>query len=385
MFFKVKERISFFFSKNKKILFWVSIAMITLGGGFWIYDRFIAEKSLKLVSPQRKEILRAGKTYQITWKQRGLGKIGITLTKGDSKEMFWLAKDIPADDRTYNWQIFAWQEPRQDYKLSIFEYPWQEGKLIDSSKEPFTVLGPQFASCDSLSIQDEWPYLPGDFPGLRKVFVTQAAFSGNLEGLEGADLRCQTEAQKMGFAGNWKAFLGSDLTLATDRLNLTGVFVEAAPVGSLPEQKYCHRLFGENFGEFFKKLSAPLFLNQDKFDEDLLRGLADIWLGRINQESKRECAVISSQYPSFDPNRNYSFTTTCQNWRSAEEFLSGYPPKQGQRTEFPVCYTSKGVRIQAVGLAGLASGLTITEGKQSFTPSLAKPCEARRRLICVEQ
>lgn len=377
--------ITSFVSKNKKILFWASIIIIALGAGFWTYDRFFAEKSLKLISLQGKEVLRAGKTYQIIWKQRGLGKIGITLTKGDSKETFWLAKDIPADDRVYNWQVFAWQEPRQDYKISIFEYPWQEGKFIDSSQKPFTVLGPQFASCDSLSIRNEWPFLPSDFPGLRKVFVSQRGFSGNLEGLEGADLKCQTEAQQAGFGGNWKAFLGSDQTLATDRLNLTGVFVEAVSAGSLPEQKSCHRLFGRNFDEFFKKLSNPLLLNQDKFDIDWLKSLANVWLGRINKESKRECSIISAQYPSLDPSRNYSFTTTCQNWSSDKETLFGYPPKEGQRAEFPVCYTGKGVRIQAVGVAGLASGLTITENRESFTPSLGKSCNEARRLICVEQ
>jgi len=281
--------------------------------------------------------------------------------------------------------VFAWQEPRQDYKISIFEYPWQEGKFIDSSEAPFTILGPQFASCDSLSIQEEWPFLPGDFPGLKKVFVSQRGFSGNLEGLEGADLKCQAEADELGLKGNWKAFLGSDQTLAIDRLNLEGVFAEAAPAGSLPEQKSCHRLLGGNFAGFFRKLSAPLLLNQDKFGEDLLRNLANVWLGRINKESKRECAIISSQYPSSDPSRNYSFTTTCQNWRTEQEFLAGYPPKQGQGAEFPVCYTAKGVRIQAVGVAGLASGLTIKENRESFTPSLGKSCDVQRKLICIEQ
>ena len=385
MFFDINKKISFFVSKNKKILFWASIIIIALGAGFWTYERFFAEKSLKLIFPQSKEVLQAGKTEQIVWKQRGLDRVGITLTKSDSKETQWLARDIPASDRAYTWQVFAWQEPRQDYKISIFEYPWQEGKFIDSSEAPFTILGPQFASCDSLSIQEEWPFLPSDFPDLKKVFVSQRGFSGNLEGLEGADLKCQAEADELGLKGNWKAFLGSDQTLAIDRLNLEGVFAEAAPAGSLPEQKSCHRLLGGNFAGFFRKLSAPLLLNQDKFGEDLLRNLANVWLGRINKESKRECAIISSQYPSSDPSRNYSFTTTCQNWRTEQEFLAGYPPKQGQGAEFPVCYTAKGVRIQAVGVAGLASGLTIKENRESFTPSLGKSCDVQRKLICIEQ
>lgn len=370
----------------KKILSWVILAIIILGVGVWVFYRLSAEKKLQLTSPNGNEKWQAGQTYQITWKAKNIGKLAIVLIKGeDSKATEWIAKDIPAGKKKYDWQIFVWEEPRQDYKISISEYPWKEGNKIDYSDEKFTISGPQFASCDKLSIEAEWPYIPSDFPDQRKVFITGAGFTGNLERLEGADKKCQAEAETGGLTGTWKAFLGDDQTLATDRLKLEGIFVEAKPVATLPEGKTCHRLLGKNFDEFFKKLSDPLLLNQEKLEETFLIELADIWLGRINTENKKDCITIFTKEPPLDPAQGYSFTTTCQNWTTGEEMVPDYPPQPGQKAEFPKCYTPQGIRIDAVGLAGLSSGLLGPKGVENFTTSLGKSCNNSRKLLCIEQ
>jgi hypothetical protein len=369
----------------KKILSWIFILIVLIGIGSWIFYRYTGQKSLKLVLPKGKEIWQAGKTYQITWKARNIQKVGITLIKDkEPKESEWIVKDFPAGKKKYDWQIFAWQEPRQDYKIAIIEYPWQEGNKISYS-EHFTILGPQFASCDSLSIEAEWPYLPSDFPDLKKVFITESSFTGNLEGLEGADQKCQSEAENKGWQGTWKAFLGDDTNLAVERLNLEGIFVEAEPAATVPEEKTCHRLLGKNFDEFLKKLSNSLITNQGKLGKEFSKNLENIWLGRIDKESKRECIPIFAKAPSLDPSLNYSFTTTCQNWTTDKERVEGYPPKPEEKIELPICYTPEGVRVNAAALAGLSLGIIEKEKEQSFSPSLGKTCNLSQKLLCIQQ
>jgi len=370
----------------KKILLWIIIGLIVAGAATWFIYRLTAEKTLHLVSPNGEEIWQAGKTFQITWKAKNIGKVAIILTKGGNSETAqWLAKDISAAKKKYDWEIFTWQSPGQDYKITILEYPWKEGNQVDYSDENFTISGPQFASCDKLSIEAEWPFLPSDFPNQRRVFLTETAFSGNLEGLAGADKKCQAEAEKEGLGGTWKAFLGSDETLAMDRLQLEGVIVEANPSATLPEGKTCHRLLGKDFTEFFAKLSGYLMVNQGKLEETFLNRLSNIWLGRIDSNSKKDCTTIADQ-SSLDISRNYSFTATCQNWTLGEATVPGYPPTATSTTEFPKCYTPQGKRIDAVGAAGLSSGLVGSDPKtRTLSPALGKTCDSTQRLLCIEQ
>lgn len=374
----------------KKFLSWVLVGIVILWIGFFVFRHFSGEKSLKLIFPQAEEELRAGKTYQISWKSKNIGKVGIMLVKDkEPRESEWIVKDFPAGKRKYDWQIFVWQEPRQDYKISIFEYPWQEGSKIDYSNKNFTILGPQFASCDSLSVEAEWPYLPNDFPNLRKVFITKYSFSGNLGGLAGADQKCQTEAEEKGFSGTWKAFLGDDTNLAVDRLNLEGIFVEAKAAALLPEEKTCHRLLGKNFDQFFRKLSAPVVFNQERLalnrEDEFLNNLNNIWLGRVNKESRRDCVTIFTNYPIYDPSLNYSFTTTCQDWTTSQRIVPSYKTKQDEKIEFPSCYTPEGQRINAVALAGLSLGVIEKAGVKSFTFDLGKSCDNSQKLLCIQQ
>ncbi len=372
------------FLREKKIT-WLLLILIVVVAVILLIYYFMTKKNLEIFSPRGNEVWQANKTYPIVWKSKKIGKIGIMLIKDkEPKESEWIIKDFPAGKGRYDWQIFVWQEPRQDYKIAIFEYPWKEGNKIDYSNF-FTILGPKFASCDELSVNGEWPYVPNDFPNLRKVLITETTWSGNLGGLEGADQKCQAAAEKEGFEGTWKALLGDDTTLAIDRLNLDGIFVEARKAADLPEGKTCHRLLGKNFDEFLKKLSEPLFLLRSKFGEEFLKNISDVWLGRINKESERECVNIFSKYAFGEMVKNYSFTTTCQNWTIDLEILPGYPPEIGQVKEFPVCYTSTGQRINAVGLAGLSSGITGKEEEQIFHFSLGKPCNVPQRLLCIQQ
>jgi hypothetical protein len=434
----------FFLGKNpdKKTLIWIIIAIGIIGLVlvifiFWYYS---IEKSLQLISPNGKEELRAGTTHQIAWKSRRIEKINIMLIKEDKQERKLIVENFPAEKQKYDWQIFAWEEPRQDYKIVILEYPQQEESKVDYSDDRFTIAGPTFASCDQLSMELEWPFIPSDFPNLKRVFITQKSWTGNLEGLKGADKKCQEEAEARGLKGTWKAFLGDDNVFAIERLNLEGVFVRAESVEVLPQidipprlwrnfeeflkeapidrkekenfisahqflerpfqkflerwdieqkKKGCHPLLGKNFEKFFKKFSDPLVLNQKRFDEDFLRNFSNLWLGRLNKDSKKNCVSNFLDRPRVDDPRNYSFTTTCQNWEMDEKITPAYRvflERPEEKIEFPICYIPDGRKINAVGLAGLSSGLIITEERiQFFTPSLGKPCNAYQKLLCIEQ
>lgn len=373
--------------KYKKILIWVILAIIIIGIGSWLYYRFTTEKSLRLTSLQGGETLRANDTFSITWRARNISKVGIVLVKGQERgDAIWIAQDVSGRKGSYDWPIFVWQEPRQDYKIAVFEYPWREGNLIEYSEDFFTILGPEFASCDNASIGAEWPFIPSDYPGLRKVFLTSGVFTGNMGGLEGADKICQEEAQVKGFGGTWKAFLGDEDSFAAARLTLeNSIFVEAKSSGDIPEGKTCHRLLGKDYKEFIQKLADPLSINEEKFEKEFLKDLGKVWLGKIDKESKKECTDIYFDFRPFDLARTYSFTTTCQNWSTDREVVSGYSPEAAQRVELPVCFTPLGQRLGAAGLAGLSSGIVEAAGESVFTTSLGRTCSTPQKLLCVQQ
>lgn len=371
---------------RKSLILLLALIIIVLAVVAWIYYYFFVEKSLRVISPNGQEVWQTSKTYQIKWRAKKINKVGIMLVKESTKETKWIAQEISGLEGEYNWDIFVWEEPRDDYRIVVFEYPWAGGKMSDYSDNVFTIEGPQFASCDTLSIEKEWPFVPSDYPDLRKIFITKEEWNGNLGGLEGADKKCQQEAEKKGLKGTWKAFLGADQTLAVDRLDLSGIFVYAIPSGTLPEGETCHQLLGKNFEEFWQKFSDTFAINLEKFEKFfLLSEFSEVWLGRITEESKRECVNVFSRFPSTDVPIKTSFTTTCQNWTTSDGIIPGYVSGGVELESFPKCYTPEGVRIVAAGLTGLASVIAGAEESEYFSPFFGKYCNQPQKLICVEQ
>jgi hypothetical protein len=375
---------------KKKLIYIIIVSLAILVTLLFFGLNFIFwKKEIEIEFPKGLIEIKAGQTYQIIWKSKKIERVGIVLFKGNSPQ--WIAKDISAGERKYNWEIFVFQEPGQDYKIAIFEYPWKKGNKIVYSDTAFTIIGPKFASCDYLSIRAEWPYVPSDYPNLRKVFITLKKWQGDLGGLEGADKKCQTEAEEKGLGGKWMALLGDDRTSVQERLRIDGVFVDATEAIPLPEKgKVCHRLLGENWEKFLAKFSLPGLVAQEKIKEDFLSLWTNIWLGRLAPSVKQDCLFIGQAYPiKFRP-VDYSFTVTCQNWTRAEDIISGYSPyyspDQIKNGKFPKCYTPEGASIEVVGMGGLASGLTgepLIEN--SLTHSQGKYCSTLQRLLCVEQ
>jgi len=379
----------------EKVLIYVVIAAVLITFGF-IFYLFVLNftKNVEVLTPTGGENWEIGQTYEITWKSRGVETVGIVLFKGT--EPRWIAKDVIAKLGRFEWKIYPGQQYGDDYWIAVFEYPWKKGNEIAYSDGAFAVVFPELGSCDNLAIENEWPFLPSDYPNLRKVFTTNQAFKGNLGGLDGADKKCQEEATSRGFEGEWHAFLGGDgeQELAVKRMQQTprktdGVFVEADISATLIRGATCHRLLGKNLNDFFDKLSDLVIINQEKFSSGFLNNLKNVWLGRIDEGSSENCATIASVIK--DANRplaeKYSFTTTCQNWTKENKLADGYPVPFGvSKPPFPRCYTKEGKATDAVGIGALASGLTGgARNVDSFEAYQGKYCDTPQKLLCVEE
>ncbi len=355
-------------------------------------------ESIQLLTPNGSEEWEIGQTYEITWKAKGIERVGIVLFNGNELERV-IAKNVNAKLGKYSWKIYPVQEMRgqeygDGYWIAVFEYPWQEDNKVDYSNGAFAIVFPELFSCDSLSTENEWLYLPSDFPNLRRVFITEESFTGNLGGLEGADEKCQIEAEGRGYVGIWHAFLGGDADeeLTVERMKKTprkteGVFVMASPAAELLRGATCHRLLAKGFDEFLIKLSDLLIISEEKLEENFLANLEDVWLGRIDEKSKKNC--ISVGVGALDPYNlaeSYSFTTTCQNWTQDNRYVAGYPVPTGEPgPSFPNCYTPAGKFTNAVALGGFSSGLTGKGDDTTLAVSLGKYCSARQKLLCIEE
>jgi hypothetical protein len=378
----------------EKVLIYVVIAAVLITFGF-IFYLFVLHftKSIEVSSPVGGENWEIGKTYEITWKSSGVDKVGIVLFKG--QEPKWIAKDVIAKLGRFEWKVYPGQPYGDDNWIAVFEYPWKKGNKVAYSDGAFAVVFPELGSCDNLAIENGWPFLPSDYPNLRKVFITRQGFKGNLGGLDGADKKCQEEATSRGFQGKWHAFLGGDSEqeLTVKRMQQTprkteGVFVEADAAATLIRGATCHRLLGKNINEFFDKLSSLVIIDQGKLSAGFLNDLKNVWLGRVDGSSPENCTTIASVIK--EPNRplaeKYSFTTTCQNWTKDTKLSDGYPVPFGvSKPPFPRCYTKEGKATDAVGVGALVTGLTGGANNVNAFETQGGYCDTARKLICIEE
>ncbi len=377
----------------EKSLIYILIIGIIAVGGFLFYLFFVyGQKSITLLSPKAGEELEIGKTYQIAWKAKGIKRVGIVLFNPEKKAKL-IAKNVEASKGVYDWTITTNQELGDNFWIAVFQYPWKEKNKISYSNS-FSIVYSGSSSCDKLSTDNEWPYLSSYYPNIRRIFITEKKYNGNLGGLEGADKICQSEAENMNLEGKWHAFLGGDLNeetaiqriLSTPR-GTSGVFVEAKPASELAKGGTCHRLIAKNFDSFLKIISNPLWLNQQKIDNDFLKKLAESWLGRINVNSPDKCIYVSNDQ-EFRLYSKYSYTTSCQKWKTSEEKVKGYENFLGDAISpsFPTCYTPTGELINAMVLGGLSEGIIEKENKtQYFSPQIGRSCNSFQRIICIEE
>ena len=379
---------------TERSLLYIAIAAILIVTGIIFYLFVVYSKeSVQVLTPNGAEEWEIGQTYEITWKAKGVDKVGIALFKG--AEPKWIVEDIDAGLGRYEWKIYPGQEYGPGFWIVVLEYPWREGNQIDYSDGPFAITFSEMASCDYLSVDQEWLYLPNDLPNLRRVFITKETYAGNLDGLEGADRICQTEADEQGFEGTWHAFIGgdSDEDSANERLKRTyngtdGIFIAAEPSATIIRGATCHRLLAKDFEEFLAKLSGSVIINEEKFEQVFLEDMENLWLGRIDEESKKNCTGITAELSNYYRAlaEKYSFTTTCQNWTQEDKYVGEYPvPKEQPKPSFPSCYTSSGEYTDAVALGALASGIIGKDKDAVFVLNKGKYCDDKQKLLCIEE
>jgi|GEM_PF-1338781 len=377
----------------------------------------LAKKELKLVYPKGNEKFSAGKTVTILWKGKKIGKVDIYLISEGKGEKMMIAEGVSGG--RFDWKISFWQQPRDDYKIEVIEHTENVEKHYDQSGI-FRIVGPTIASCEELSIPQEWHFIPSDYPNLKRVFITRGLYSGNLGGLDGADQICQKEAEAMGLEGKFKALLGDENISAKERLNLDGIFVEIGleqipgeeflyplywkefkkfieknagdqkenylkayqlldkafnvylkKIEEQNEKRYCYRLLSKSFDDFLQKIvmhdkNYLKWFFGESFEKDLEKG---VWIGRIYPEAKKECLQVSSGYGT---EVKFSFTTSCQNWSTNQDRV-GEILKE--------CYDAQGKKWQVSSVGGIS----ILPTEKSFSADFGLPCNSSLALICVEQ
>lgn len=377
----------------EKTLIYILIFAVIATFLFLIYLFFVHfTKNIQLIEPAGAEEWEIGKTYTVSWKSRGIERVGIVLFRGI--EPVWIEKNIFAALGQYQWKIQPGRPYGDDYWIAVFEYPWKKGNVIDYSDGAFAVVYSETANCDMLSLQNNWPYVPSDLPNFRRVFFTSQNYTGNLGELKGADEICQREAGEKGLDGNWTAFLGGDFDedSAVSRLQKTplgtrGIFAEASPASILIRGASCHRLLGNDFDDFLAKFSELSMINQRQLGTDFLGEFDNIWMGRLNETSRKNCGGITAALtdPFVPLAEKYTLTTTCQNWTTSSEFVGGYPVPAGtSKPQFPVCYTPQGRATDAVTLGGIATDLLGLGQEAKFTLASPKSCDTPQKLLCVE-
>jgi len=376
----------------EKGLIWIIVAVFLAVLVFVVYlFFFFGEKSIKVLTPNGGEELEIGKKYKISWTAKGVNQVGIALFSG--KETSWIAKNIPAGQGSYEWEIYPGQGYGSNFWIAVFEYPWGVKNAIDYANSPFAITYAASDTCDSLSIQNDWLFLPSDFQNIRRVFITKREYDGNLGGLDKVNNICQKEAEDLKLTGNWLAFIGGDEDSQTAIKRLidsprgqSGIFVEAIPDSELERGVGCHRLIGRDFYDFLVKLSDPSYSNQLKLSEYFFNNISKAWLGRVSSQSAKSCIFIPTSANSNRPLlENYSFTATCQNWTQNAEFGQGYAYPYVSNGSFPNCYTPQGKTTEAVSWAGLSSGLANTSSGLFFTAFQGKSCNIKQKLICIEE
>jgi len=377
----------------EKLLVIIAIVAIVIVFGivFYLFLGFSA-RNVELVQPLGRESWEIGQTYEIKWDAVGVERVGIVLFNGN--EPNWIAENVPASKGVYEWKIPAGHEYGSNFWIAVFEYPWRSKNEISYSTGSFSITFPEAASCDFLSVQEEWPHLASDIPDVRKVFITKETFRGDLGGLEGANEKCELSAADQGYEGNWVAFIGGEApeNTAIKRLErtengLNGIFIDAEPSSTLLRGANCHRLLGKNFNEFLAKLSDPKVVNEQRLSKTFLNGLESLWLGRIDDNSKRSCLFISSSgYLNVDSTEKYSYTVSCQDWTYEGKLVGGYDRFSGLDDSFPSCYTPTGEFVYATGSGGLSSSLEDEKEENSYyIVDAGKYCSTKQHLLCIEE
>ena len=360
-----------FFTEYKGIAIG-GFTLIILGAVFLI-NFLVSTKSLNFKTPAEPITIKAGETYTISWASRNVGRIGLVLFKGDEPQ--WIVQNYPASAGSYDWTPFVYQAPGADYRIAMFEYPWRQGNPLVYTSYQIEIVGPQYSSCESYSVERGWLYLPDNYNDIHRVFITNGSWTGNLGGLEGADAKCAKEAESKGYPGKYVAFIGDNDTSAAERITDDGVFVEADSTDKLAEGVGCHRMIASSLKDFLEKTRLSAELASIELSQTFARKLGNVWYGRRTAQVDTKCLQILGTGHTGA----FSGTYTCQNWANEGRMVySGTVPDEA---DLPRCYDASGNNVPANYFGAGAS--VVSESGQFGVGG--DTCDVGRSLICIEQ
>jgi hypothetical protein len=360
-----------FFSEYRNLIVAAGL-LITISLVFLI-NALVSGKQIVIAKPDKAITLKAGETYTIVWASKGIASVGIALFNDEQGQ--WIAKGVSPKKGKYEWTVLQNQKSGSNYRLVVFEYPWKKGNVITYTKEAIQIIGPQFVSCSGLSVSSEWPFLPGNYPNLKRIFFTESEWNGNLGGLDGADAKCQAQADSKGYKGKFIAFLGTDKTSAKERVAQNSIFVLAYSAASLPEGQNCYRLVGRDADLLLNKAILASNLINVELDNDFARLANGVWYGRRTPSSKTECLALAG----MGATGAFSGTFTCADWTQGKgQIYQGTVPPDADLVR---CYDQQGKTAFANYFAANAGVLSI-DGALIVVGS---PCDRYNRLLCIEQ
>jgi len=362
-----------FISEYKGLV--VTIAALVILGIVLLMSFLFSSKSIALrsVPNQSQKTFKAGEAYTIAWSASNVSRVGIVLFNGDKPQ--WVVQNYPASEGKFIWESYANQDSGTNYRFAVFEYPWKKGNPIAYSPTAIEIVGKKYASCDDYEVEKGWPFLPDSYPNIHRVFITSQLYSGAMGGIEGADTYCKQEAEKNNYPGTYMAFLGTDKVSASERITKDGVFVEAEPIGKLPEGRTCHRLIAESVQKMLDKTRLPKALAEIELSETFAKRLGEIWYGRRTESTDTKCLQI----PVSGVIGAFSGTYTCQDWSlNKRQVYTGPVPSEA---DLPRCYDKEGKSVMA-NYFGATAGLL--DDSRALLIS-ADTCDNSHRIMCVEQ
>lgn len=356
-----------FFTEYKGVF--VAIAAAVVLGLIFLANFFFSSKKISL--PSGESSLTAGQSYEIEWSSSNVDRVGIVLFGGEQPQ--WIAYNYPAGAQKFVWQSDPYQSAGSQYRFAVFEYPWKKGNVVAYSPAMITILGQKYVSCDSYSVEQNWPYLPSKHAGILRAFITQNTYSGDLGGLPGADEKCNQEAKKAGYEGNYIALLGTDDISARERVQKDGIFAEAGAVGQAVEGQACHRYLAQNIQKLLDKANLSREAAQIQFGASFNQSFGNLWLGRMTPAIEKKCLALGVDR---EGEMMFSNSYTCQDWTVGKRAISGVADANLMR-----CYDLQGKNLVAKYYGAAAIAL----GEQGGYALGAASCDTKRRLLCVEQ
>ncbi len=357
-----------FFTEYKTVLI-AGIAVLVLAVVLLV-NFLVSTKSLSFVVGA--DSFNAGDSFQIRWAAKNISRVGIVLFNGDEAQ--WIIQNYPGAAGKYTWNSDPYQAAGADYRIAVFEYPWKNGNLIAYSPVPITIVGQKYVSCEDYSVELLWPHLSDAYSNIHRVFATSSSYSGDMGGIDGADAICAKEAEKLGYSGNYVAFLGTDEKSASERIAKNGVFVEAAPAGTLTEGKSCHRLVARDLQNLLDITRAENNLAKFQLSDSLYKALGNAWYGRRTAAVKTECLPIARKGVADAFSASYN----CQDWTVDKKQIYS---NLSAEADLIRCYNESGKRVQANYYGAIAASFDL-EGSYMLD---GDTCDSAHKLLCVEQ